>query len=426
MSEIKRIIPPLPDWPRTEANVLYELDFRPLGVEFWLAVRKARLWAETPPAAREHLFPRASSGEARARHRAAAAGAPELRDALHVFACLIDRTERVDDSMIAHACARIADWAADRSFFSTATHFALAAATVFPENAEFSNLAGLMFRRAGDFSRAEECYPRAITLSYQQRNWVEYICGHIGSAALLYTKGINLKKAVRHLRTAARKAWKEGMGWLAGHAIHDSMLLLLERGDFDAAEAAAARAAKLYPLHDRRFPFFVADYALVQLMQRRYAQAHPLLKLCLDVIDQPAARGVITSMLARTAVGLGRHDEYSRFSVWAGEFAEKYREFSAAAHYHLAEAARMAGTWPEAEVHAKRAWELAEQGQDRMVARLAEQLLRWTEARVLTPGPRVHEAGDDLGRVLSIRLQHWSPAEHRGPQRSVFRNQWVA
>lgn len=425
MSEQQRIVPPLPDWPRSEADILDELDFRPLGVELWLSVRKARLWAETPPRERARLFPRGPSGEGRARRRAAVSGAPELREALYVFSCLVDRSERVDDAALARACARIADWAIDRACPTTAVHFAMAAASVRPDAPEFTNLAGLVFRRSGDHTRAEECYPRAILLGHQQRNWVEYICGHIGSAALHYTRGVNLKRAVRHLNTAALKARKEGMGWLAGHAVHDSMLLMLERGDFEGAEEAARRAAELYPLHDRRFPFFAADYALVQLMQRRYGAAHPLLQLCLDVIDQPSARGVITGMLARAAAGLGRREEYGRFEQWAVELAGKYREHAAAAHYHLAEAARLRGDWCGAEQHAARARELAEHRRDRMIARLAGHLHQLVQGRVPVPEPAAPPASE-LGRVLAVRLQRWSPEEHRGPQRAVFRNQWVA
>jgi len=429
MRDSTRIVPPLPDWPRTESEILSELDFRPLGVELWLAVRKGRLWAETAAPDREHLFPRKLSGEARARHRAAVSGAPELREPLHVFRCVSDRSERVDADELARACARIADWAMDRSLLSTACQFALAAAHLLPDNPEFSNLAGLMFRRSGDFGRAEACYPRAIILGQKQRNWVEYICGHIGTAALLYTTGVNLKRAVRHLKTAARMARKEGMLWLAGHAVHDSMLLMLERGDFEGAEAAAVRAAEMYPLHDRRFPFFVADYALVQLMQWRFSDAHRLLKLCLDVIDQPAARGVITSMLARTAAGTGKREEYGRFSVWAREFAEKYSEHAAAAHYHLAEAARACRAWQEAEAHALRAREIATQSNDRMVSRLAGDALALAKARALAPDRSEcppSSVNEELGRVLGIRLRRWSPDEHRGPQRTLFRNQWVA
>lgn len=422
----QRIVPPLPDWPRTEADILSELEFRPLGVELWLAVRKARLWSETPPEYRKSLFHRKPTDDARARRRAALLGAPEMRESLRTFAELSDRPERVDEKALGGACSRVADWAAERSHVQTAVHYAMAAASVLPEDAESTNLAGLMQRRAGDWKRAEQCYPRAIILAHRRKEWVEYICGHIGSAALLYARGMNLGKAVRHLETASRKADEEGITWLASHVLHDSMLLLLEREEFEAAEAEAGRATDLYPLHDRRFPFFVADYALVQLTQRRHAIAQPLLKLCLDVIDQPAARSVITSMLARTYAGTGEGEEYDRVRKWAAESAERYPIEAAAAYYHLAEGARECRLWQEAESYASRACERAEEKGDRMIVRLAQQLLKQARAREIPPPAPGGPHPGDLSRVLSVRLERWNPEEHRGPTRTLFRNQWVA
>jgi tetratricopeptide (TPR) repeat protein len=421
-----RVVPPLPDWPRSEADILSELEFRPLGVELWLSVRKVRLWSETPPQRRKDLFHRRPADGARARRRAALLGAPELREALRTCADLSDRPERVDEVTLGRACSRVADWAAERSHVQTAVHYAMAAAVVRPEDAESTNLAALMHRQAGDWKRAEQCYPRAIILAHRRKEWVEYICGHIGSAALLYARGMNLGRAVRHLETASRKADEEGMAWLASHVLHDSMLLLLEREEFEAAEAEAERATELYPLHDRRFPFFVADYALIQLMQRRYAVAQPLLKLCLDVIDQPAARGVITSMLARTHAGMGEGEEYDRVRKWACESAERYPVEAAAAYYHLAEGARECRFWPEAESYASRACERAEAKGDRMIVHLARQLLKQARARETPPPAPGGPSRGDLGRVLSVRLERWNPEEHRGPTRTLFRNQWVA
>jgi hypothetical protein len=140
-----------------------------------------------------------------------------------------------------------------------------------------------------------------------------------------------------------------------------------------------------------------------------------------------AARGVITSMLARTSAGMGRAADYNRFHGWAVESIEKYVEDAAAGHYHLAEAARACHAWRDSEVHATKAWELAIRSDDRMITRLAEQLLAQAKARENDAPPAPPPASTaDLNRLLSVRLQRWSPEEHRGPQRTAFRNQWVA
>jgi tetratricopeptide (TPR) repeat protein len=240
-----RITPPLPDWPRTESAILSELDYRPLGIELWLTARKARLWSETPSDRRSELFHRKLSDEIRARRRAALIGAPELRDALATMWEMVDRPAHVDDGRLGKACSSVADWAANRGMIQSAMHFAMAGASISLDDAEATNQAALMFRRASDWKRAEQCYPRAVAIALRKRNWTEYICAHIGSAGLLYTRGVNLSKAVAHLGKAARKAHEKGMLWLAGHALHDSMLLLLEREDYEGAESEAKRAEAL-------------------------------------------------------------------------------------------------------------------------------------------------------------------------------------
>lgn len=156
---------------------------------------------------------------------------------------------------------------------TTAVQFARCAAAVAPGDPEMANLAALMLRRTGDWKRAEQFYARAVGLARRHRRdpvptvrhraKIEYICGHIGMAALLYSQGMSHPRAVRHLNTAARVATEEHIGWLAAHVRHDLMLLLLEKEDFVAAEEEAERAAELYPLHDKRFPYFVTDFGLI-------------------------------------------------------------------------------------------------------------------------------------------------------------------
>jgi tetratricopeptide (TPR) repeat protein len=213
---------------------------------------------------------------------------------------------------------------------------------------------------------------------------------------------------------------------LAAHVRHDSMLLLLERADFPAAEDEAERAVELYPLHDKRFPFFVVDFALVRVMQQRYGAAIPLLQLCLDVIEEPAVRGMIASMLARAYAGLGSTIEYERFREWATALAEKHAELAPATFYHLAEAARAGGEWDVAEMYAVQSRELAFARGDREIIRHAERALGHVHSRTITP-PLSLDGPERLVSVLRIRLKRWNPQNHRGrADRVPFRNQWVA
>lgn len=436
MTLVQRIVTPAPDWPQPAIHsILEELDFTPLAHELWQNYRLARLYASpawAPPLS--GLFPTGDLFAASDRLRAAQNAAPDLADAFRSFALLRQRPAQAP--ALARACAQIADWAAGRSLMISAVEFARAAAAVAPADPEFANLAALMLRRMGDWKRAEQFYSRAIGIARQKRRdpdvavrrqaKIEYICGHIGTAALLCSQGIYVSRAVKHLHTAARVAAKGHIGWLAAHVRHDSMLLLLQRGDFTSAETEAARAADLYPLHDRRFPYFVTDFGLVQVMQHRYTVAIPLLQLALHVIHEPSVRGMISSMLARCHAALGQESECNRHKEWAVVLAEKHPELSPATHYHLAEAARACHSWNEAEQHARRALELAQARGDIEVVRHAERVLSETAARTV-PQLSPPAGSGSLATTLALRLKRWNPENHRGrPARATFRNQWVA
>lgn len=443
MPSAPQILTPPPDWPHPDVHaILDELDYGPAGRELWQDYRLARLYASdlphpggAPPAEPlSRLFHRKPSPAAAERLRAAQNAAPELGEAFRTFSLL--RRRLPSRPALARACAQIADWAAERSLMVTAVEFARAAAAVAPTDPEAANLAGLMLRRAGDWRRAEQFYARAIGLARRRRRdpdgavrrraKVEYICGHIGMAALLYSQGTSLTRAVRHLNTAARVAAEGHIGWLAAHVRHDSMLLLLEKADFAAAEEEARRAAELYPLHDKRFPYFVADFALLQLMRGRHRAAVPLLQLSLQVVAEPSIRGLVSSMLARCCAALGLLAEYEQHRQWAAALVEKYDEVSAATHYHLAEAARACRAWDEAGRHARRASELAVARGDREVARHAERVLEAVRARTVPP-PEPSAAPEPLASELQLRMRRWNPQNHRGrPRRVAFRNQWVA
>jgi tetratricopeptide (TPR) repeat protein len=230
------------------------------------------------------------------------------------------------------------------------------------------------------------------------------------------------------LNTAARVAADNGSFWLAGHALHDSMLLQVQRNEFGEAESEAFRAAELYPLHDRRFPHFVVDFAFVQLEQQRFGEALSLLHLCMSVIHEPGVRALIHSMLARSYGGLRRRDDYKRARREAEELAKTFPEHASVVYYHVAEGARACRSWAEAERHARRARELALKRGDREMVRLAERTLglvaRQTgiEAASVPPG----SLSDQLTRELVARLSRWNPQSHPIKRRRTFRNQWVA
>lgn len=426
----KRVAPPLPDWPDPEAAIIAEVADESLALELWRAIRKARLFAITPPEARACLFKSTNTLKIKRLQQVPTDIPRALEPPLRTFAQLASG-RKVSADALSGACARIADWAAERSLAHTAAHFARAAVGVAPEDPTMINLSALMYRRSGDWKRARQLYARAISLARTQGNKIEYICGHIGCAALLYSRGVAVTSAVDHLRTASRVARKDtGSLWLASHALHDSMLLQVQREQFPAAEETAREAAELYPLHDSRFPHFVVDFAFVQLEQNKYAMAVPLLQLCLRTIEQPAVRAVVMSLLARAFAGLGDAAEFARYRQSARRLAGKFAEHAATVEYHLGEAARACRLWPEAEQHARKARHLAMARGDRELIRLAARTFRFARDRqIASQHPTTGESlADQLARELEVRLRGWDRRRslQGASRRKHFRNQWLA
>jgi tetratricopeptide (TPR) repeat protein len=424
-SEETYLAPLPPDWPIPPVFAIAdELGYTPLAHELWQDYRFARLFAETSDHARQGLFHKVLSERARERQVAARQAAPELGRALSTFAAL--RGKRVREAAVTRACTVISDWATEHGYEHTALEFARAAAAVSPNDPEAANLAALALRRAGDWARAERFYSRAIALARHGRKGVQYICGHIGMAALLYSRGIGLQRAVGHLNTAARSAERNGRMWLASHVLHDSMLLRVAADDYTAAEAEAEKAAELYPLHDNRFPYFVLDFAFVQLEQFRYTAALPLLDRCVALIGEPAIQALIHAMLARCYAGMGRMRDYVRACRTAVEMIKDHGEHAATVHYHIAEASRACRSWPDAERHAARARELAVERGDRELVRLADRSLAQAhQGEEAGPKPTPASAAR-LAAELKTRLSTWTPSLSLRRRRVGFRNQWLA
>lgn len=425
--ELPNLPPPPPDWPEPHfVAIPEEIGYDPLGHEIWQDYRLARLYAETPAERRRELVsgPRPSL-QVRERQILAEREAPELSEPLAVYAAL--RIGQAEPEALRDACTRISDWADANGYAVTALEFARAAAAVAAESAEAANLAALALRRAGDWVRSERYYARAIVLA-RDGDTVQYVCGHIGLAALCYARGESLDAAVAHLKTAARVARDSGSLWLASHVRHDTMLILVAREDFPAAEEEARRAAELYPLHDDRFPYFGIDFAFVQIEQFRYSQAIPILTKCLELVPQPAVRALVHGMLARCHAGLNGTDEYLRHAHSAAELAVEHTEHASTVHYHLSEAARASRFWGAAERHACQSHDLAALRGDREMVRLASRALSLARNQEPAPAPSgvvLNSPPEVLTRMLGTRLARWKPTSRAHARRS-FRNQWVA
>lgn len=173
-----------------------------------------------------------------------------LRQSLQAFPKLLARDQTVNESEIADACARVAEWADDNWKAATAFQFAELAAKAQPSNPQRALYAGRVCRGMGFFDRANVWFERGFRLAVQQGNRSEIVRALLGQGALMQECG-ELDEAQRWFIKAARTGRKKR----AAEVRHDLMALAAERGDFITTVQHARAAVDLYPLRHHRLPF---------------------------------------------------------------------------------------------------------------------------------------------------------------------------
>jgi tetratricopeptide (TPR) repeat protein len=360
-----------------------------------------------------------------AKRRAAGAASGELVDALARFGSVVSAPLSVDRQSVAAACARVVEWALERELTQTAIEFAEAAALVDHRSPAMANLAGRVTRNAGETTRAETWFTRAIAFSREQQDAIELTRGHLGYGILCQDQG-RVRCAMRHFNVGARRARKVGLEWLAAEVQHDIMLLLTVRGRFADAEKHARLALRWYGKRHARLPLFAADVALLMVLERNYSLAARLARAALRHVSAPAARSVILALHARALAGTGSVSELDWLRRRVVRITAQSGEREAVALWHLGHAERLAGDWDASERSAARALEVAESRRDAETAALARQLL--AAARERRPGlPPSGRRGDgeflQFIETLSQRLATWSPDQR---QPSSLRARWAA
>lgn len=421
-----RIIPQAPYRRRLELHILSEIPTT-LGLVLWQDLRHVRDWAEAAAAEREALFPRAVPPWVAAKRAEARAHAPELGDALAAFQALLADPLASDPRRVAEASVAVAQWAETLRHTETAVQFADAAACVSRSDPRLANLAGRIARNAADFARAEAWFERAVMLAREQRNTVELTRAHLGSG-ILCKELRRVRSARRHFERAANLARKAGFEWLAAEAQHDLFAYLLVRGHYARAAEHARKAFALYPKHNRRLPFFAADFALLLVCQRQFSAAARLLKPILRLVTEPGPRSVLLALTMRVRAELGSADEAKLVKSRLLRLVEKHGEWEAVVRWHIGEAERALGRWDEAASSARTAVRLAVARRDRETARLARKLLDDIARRRSSPphAERTDPWAAAFIHALIQRLVEWSPSRAAREPKTLTRSQWAA
>jgi tetratricopeptide (TPR) repeat protein len=334
-------VSPPPNWPFEDLTVLREVDGE-TGVELLLALCNVRLFAEAPPQIRGELFSvplKAPVNEA----------APDrLRDALIRFSQMVREPTRVRDGDVATACRVVAEWAEDHSHRVTAVVYAEAAARLLPEDAELANLAGRACRRAGDRARAELWYERGGGLARRAGNVQQYVDSRLGYGNLLRDFG-EYARALRWVKSAGVAARKRGLREAAAEALHDAYALAYLREDLFRASSLARRAAKVYPIHARRMPYFAADLALLLARRGLYDLAIELIQIVQEHLTAPVEALQMWGLAAYASGGAGDQGLFAIALHHVEQMGDAYAESSAAAYAYAAAGAHLMQDWDAAE-----------------------------------------------------------------------------
>jgi tetratricopeptide (TPR) repeat protein len=404
-----RGIPP-PPLPRVEFDVL-KADEGVLGVALWHSVRIVLLWAGTPPDNRPGLF-RPVGESVRERYAHACLAAPELADALGIFAFLQQAPEVVEAGPVAAACHAVYRWADRRGLLATAAHFAEAAAYAQPTNATWAVDAGWICRRLGGvemLERSTAWYLRAYGLAARAKDRKETLRSLTGYGALMKDLG-RLDDARAAYEQSARRALRTGRARRAAVAYHYLFALAVETGNLEEAFAHADRALTLYPIHDSRIPFLLHDFAYQLVRLHHYRHALRLLESAAGRLDRPHELGLFFGTMAQAAGGARRPDRYRAAERAALRLIAINEEHAAAALECLAEGARSLEDWGRAEKYALKALEVARARSDSVEEQLVLALLEVVERR--EPGapaedPPPTSRAAMLARRFAARLRRW-------------------
>ncbi|HEX7243828.1 MAG TPA: hypothetical protein VF263_26310 [Longimicrobiaceae bacterium] len=399
-------IPPAPSW-REEFGAVRDIADGDLAVSLWRALRNVRLWAETDPETRRHLFHLPTTATQEALGKACAA-APQLVEAFGTFTYLLRSPGQISTTQIAEACRQVYEWAETRSMMLVAVYFAEAAAIVSPEDPVLANKAGHICRRASVDERSGIWYLRAFGLAVRLRGQQETVSREeslralFGYGTLLQTWG-RLKEAKQYFEQAAKRAERTGRRRHAAKAKHELLTFAAEVGTYEEGERYAKDALDLYPIQDHHLPALAHDWAYLLIRFHFYSCAVPLLELAVTRARKPAIETLFWSTLGWAAAGAGRRDRFQKSKEEVLRRIVTCDEFAPGALYHLAEGARHCGEWDESELYLGQALEIAGKRNEALLEREATELLGRVTAR--EPAPReASPPNPDSVRILTRRF----------------------
>jgi tetratricopeptide (TPR) repeat protein len=414
------MVPPAP-WPSVQwAELLGTVPDEEQDFELWMAYQRATNFALSHPLDEDPWSGEREPEEYR-RFDVHPVSLPQS---------LVDLREHAVQSnrqALVRSCLEISLWGERNGYGTVALRFAEVAAACEPYDPVPASVAGRIARTAGLGLRAEEWFRRSIALA-RSRHWsASYVRAHIGFGTLMKDRG-RLDAALELYQTAGWRAQRSGIRWLAGEVHHDMLLLALGRKAFRRAEAYAARALNIYPVHHDRVPALVHDFSLLCVREFVFDPALSLLQKVLPLIAKPHEKLIVLSTLALSAAGADSASLHDGCRKLVMEMVETYTSSAPPALMNLAFAAHIRGDWAGAAEMANHA--LAAAGNNALYREQitdAKVLISQVEARTpATPPvlPTYAPGGEQSLRALHAEFSRlitkwhgptWQGGEQAGP-----------
>jgi tetratricopeptide (TPR) repeat protein len=231
--------------------------------------------------------------------------------------------DHADMECVAHACWCIVDWALDRDrSVATALAFAEAAALTGPVNARYALVAGRLFRRNGKPREGETWLNRSRRLAAHQSDQ-ECLVLSTSSLAMLYWEQGSLRQAQRFLTRALRVARRNGLRTLEGEVLHNLLVVAIDRGDLDSAEAFAQAAFERYVPDHPKLPALAYDTAYLWLSRGHTGRALRVFHALLPHFSEPCAQVQVLCATCRAAGMTGARDVFASCAARVAEITAR-------------------------------------------------------------------------------------------------------
>lgn len=231
--------------------------------------------------------------------------------------------DHADMECVAHACWCIVDWAidGDRSV-STALAFAEAAALTWPVNPRYALAAGRLFRRNGKPREGEAWLNRSRRLAAHHSDH-ECLVLSTSSLGMLYWEQGSLRQAQRFLTRAHRVARRNGLRTLEGEVLHNLLVVAIDRGELDAAEAFAQASFERYVPSHPKLPALAYDTAYLWLSRGHTGGALRVFQALLPHFSEPCAQVQVLCATCKAAGMTGARDVFASCAARVAEITAR-------------------------------------------------------------------------------------------------------